>query len=1009
MSNHLYQYFVAVLIAVWLLALNIASAGDGRVDATNGDVFFNVHFRFPPTTGEIADVRTALDRLALGMCDATDGQMRVKRITLSQGQPTEDQGDFWIHALPGRSGVSFFADGSGLGRLGSHVDMLRDAIRQPDVYLHEFGHHAFGLGDEYDEQSRFGGPCGIGPSFDAGTINEQNHTIMQQSGRAQCVGGANTGVRCLRDSDCPAAGGGAAGSCQLVLMSELSIASNHDPLQGDGGTCPAVTPMCPDNAFCGRVFNSTTSRYERSQQSEVHAGLSDWQTLAQNYPFVMPPAGLPAATAPATCFRAVEYVENVVGSDQVLLVLDRSGSMSWSSVVGVAEVCGNGTDDNGDGTVDEATCGDPRISFVKAAANAYLDLQRDLNVDVGVMTFNETPVLDRQIGTLNAGNIAAYKSIVNGLLPGGNTGIGDALDTSAAEFTRVATIGRSRTAYLMTDGFNTSGVDPVAAAERLRDIGVRVHVIPAGTDVSDVELGGVASATGGQLFPTPAVNELTAVYAELAARHRGAGIALPRTNFQLSWRGGTEGVRGENPRSDRETGKIPPRERAFPIFVEHNAKSLVGFVSGRNSRMTDWAMQIELRGPNGEVFGPGSPELTVDSHYLFLNVPGPAPGEWRLVARADGPALQEATAFAFIDNPDPDFFADVRPRILSGGGSVRVSGNPSWVVRLDAKDVVMNGEVTGPGGLKVPIAMSQNSTGAWEGISGPFFVSGSYTVTLALDVGPAAVLAPGEPIFDGPEIPPVDVFPFRRFATAAFSVVRGEQGFPCADPNRRDCDLDSVFDREECPQFPPDIDKDGRPNGLDPDADGDEIPDTVEGLKDVDGNGAPDMCEPSRPRTAPPVSRAQGPERQDCTPIRRALVKITQVGRDWRLTDDNLSLFDFGSDRASAQLALDILNRYAVTDLCVVGRPRPTFTYFLSNGKAPEGALAGEECTPIDVSGLTVAERNGAFEVQLGRRTLYTFAERQQADTALDLIRMHGFSQICRVGRERSSLTYMRR
>src|SRR6478672_3671710 len=63
-----------------------AIAGEGRIDATNGDVNFNVHFWFPPTPQQVTDVKAALDMMALGMCDATDGQMRVKRVTLSQGQ-----------------------------------------------------------------------------------------------------------------------------------------------------------------------------------------------------------------------------------------------------------------------------------------------------------------------------------------------------------------------------------------------------------------------------------------------------------------------------------------------------------------------------------------------------------------------------------------------------------------------------------------------------------------------------------------------------------------------------------------------------------------------------------------------------------------------------------------------------------------------------------------------------------------------------------------------------------
>src|SRR5205085_9993712 len=112
------------------------------------------------------------DLMAYGVCDATDGNLRIRRVRLLQGQATEDLGDYWLQASNFRAGVSFYSDGSNLGRLGAHIDMDRGATRAPDVWLHEFGHHAFGLGDEYDEQSRWGGPCGIGPSFDAGSIDE---------------------------------------------------------------------------------------------------------------------------------------------------------------------------------------------------------------------------------------------------------------------------------------------------------------------------------------------------------------------------------------------------------------------------------------------------------------------------------------------------------------------------------------------------------------------------------------------------------------------------------------------------------------------------------------------------------------------------------------------------------------------------------------------------------------------------------------------------------------------
>ncbi|MDZ7629178.1 MAG: vWA domain-containing protein [Parvularculaceae bacterium] len=994
--------FARRIAAACLLALAVqtpAFAGEGRVDATNGDTFFNVHFRFPPTPQQISDVKAALDMASFGICDATDGQWRVKKITLSQGQANEDKGDFWLHALPGRSGLSFFFSGANLGNPGSHVDMFSGAMTASDVYLHEFGHHAWGLGDEYDEQSRFGGPCGIGPGFEPGTTDEQNHSIMQQSGSAQCVGGPTPGAGCFRTTDC-----GAGGSCQFVLMSELSVASNNDPLQGDGNNCPAVAApgmMCPDNNYCMRAWNSATTRYEQTQQSEIHNDDSDWETLDENYPFVTPPAALPVANAPPTCLRAVQYQEDVIGSDQVMLILDKSGSMSWSSNPADGDVCGNGVDDDGDGTIDEMSCGNARMTFVKAAANAYLDLQRDRNVDVGIVTFETGNSVDRMIDTLNAGNIAAYKAVVDGMTPGGNTGIGDAMETSKGEFIRVASFGRSRTAYLMTDGQNTSGTDPVTKANELRDIGVRVHVIPAGSDVSPDTLSGVAAATSGELFPAATMNDLTAIYAEMAGRHRGAAMALPRFNFQLSMRGGVSAP-GQDVR--RLSAKIPPRQRDFPILVEKNALSLVAFVSGRNQRMTDWSMAISLRGPNGEVFGPGSSELTVNPYYLFINVPNPAAGEWRLVAEATGPALQEATALAFIDNPEPDFFVSARPFVISGADAVDIAANPVFVAGLAEQGVTISGRIEGPQGFTAPVTMTRNETGAWSANEGPFPFTGVYRATLALDVDATAKPAEGEAIFAGPASPPISVTPFRRFGSASFVVLNGRTT-PCPSGNRNDCDGDGVPDKAECQKFGPDIDKDGVPNSRDLDSDGDEMPDAIERTLDLNQNSVPDMCERGEPRTAPPPKSPT----DNCVPLRASLISPKLVGKSWRLNDDNLSLLDFGADGAGAAQALSLIRKYRASHLCYVGKKGRSMTYLLADGAAPTGAVKGEQCTAFDPNTLGLTETKTGYALVSGKTTIRTFADKAEAESAIAVIRQYGFTNLCTAGADKTGLEYLRR
>jgi hypothetical protein len=996
-----------LLSLIFMSCMSAVMAGDGSIDPATGDLDFTVHFTFPPTSQELDDIKVTLEQTALGICDATDGQIRVSQIRLTQSQSDADRGDFWVQALPGRSGGGFITDGSYLGTLGKHLNIFRGAILLPDVWLHEFGHHGFGLGEQYDEQRRFGGACGIGRGFEAGTIDEQNHSIMQQSGRMECVGGGNAGNRCIRSTDCPG------GSCDFVLMSEMSVAGNHDLLRGDG-VCPVGAPISlieldgrlsdtnpvqffdsttftdadassswklsipaiddlgqlpasevvlygtrtdvsewqisatiddgelggtvgdltlieqwtltfnsdgslnaiseaspemtitglasgasdlvisldvgtPDpsdtagqgtdglvidtgltqvteahdgtaqcNASdCAQRWNSTTMRWESSHQSLVNGFLSDWETVARNYPFVTQPANLPAAAPDAGCFRAVNFAEDVTGSDQVLLVMDRSGSMAWSSKTDVTEVCGNSADDDSDGVTDEAECADSRMTFAQAAARAFVDLQTDRNVDVGLLQFDHLNNLVRPIDTLTSGNVGDYRTDIDSLTPRGQTAIGDALDSSHAEFTRVATIGRSRTAYLMTDGFNNTGADPAAAADRLEDIGVRVHAIPAGRDVDLEQLSDIAIKTSGEVHEAADITSMIGVFAELAARQQGAALALPRLDFVIAKN--PQDAYERDPDLRKEQIKVT-RSRSFRIPVERGAKRLTAILAGRNANMATWGVELNLVSPSGLMFGPGSPQLRVDSHYVFVDVISPEAGDWYLTAMPASPAAQHVTALAFIDNPRAKLHSDVRPRIVTAGSTAKANVSLAYLVDLDPQSVTVNGFLIDPIGNRRFVTFEPNEITGWSADISGLVINGVYRLQVEATVEPGALPMLGESIFEGPERAPIRVEPFRRFTSTSFLVVDGRDR-PC---QAKDCDEDTIPDELECREFPKDIDKDGIPNYRDTDSDNDQIPDAIEGLDDRDRNGVPDMCEPGpkvsqsgEPRSIPDLMKRQ--------------------------------------------------------------------------------------------------------------------------------------------------------
>ncbi|MEO6038142.1 MAG: VWA domain-containing protein, partial [Saprospiraceae bacterium] len=349
---------ISLLFALALLGLSFRSTAGNGVINPNGTMDFSVNFRYPPTPADITRVRNALVAANLIICDATDGQLRFGTIRITAGAAGEDEADIWVYAEPGRSGVSFRFDGRSFGTLGAHVTLFQGGIDGGTI-AHELGHLAFGLGDEYDEQCRWGGPCGIGPCFDAAGDN-----LMMQSGN----------------------------------QSELCVAGNHDPRQGNAA-CPTTvlcTGMGPcTDPNCALNWNSTTIRFELTQQSQIHPGLSCWETLDQNYTAqINPPVGLPTVAAPSGC-GTPNIIQEVTGTEQIMLIIDRSGSMG-------AHV-----------SADPAS--QTRMEFAKAAARAFVDLRAGSGARVGLVSFDDIPTLERNMIDLTFGDAPTMRTTIDNL------------------------------------------------------------------------------------------------------------------------------------------------------------------------------------------------------------------------------------------------------------------------------------------------------------------------------------------------------------------------------------------------------------------------------------------------------------------------------------------------------------------------------------------------------------------------------------------------------------------
>lgn len=150
--------------------------------------------------------------------------------------------------------------------------------------------------------------------------------------------------------------------------------------------------------------------------------------------------------------------------------------------------------------------------------------------------------------------------------------------------------------------------------------------------------------------------------------------------------------------------------------------------------------------------------------------------------------------------------------------------------------------------------------------------------------------------------------------------------------------------------------------------------------------------------------------RGDCLTIDPAAVEATHADGRWKVVQGERWLFDFGDARGDAQRAAEVLRHYAITQSCFIGRPDPSFSYLLSSGRAPQGALSGEDCLRFDPNQLSLTQTDGRWKIAQGERWLFDFgSKRSEARQALAVIRQYGFSQSCFVGRPDPGLSYLRR
>ncbi len=180
--------------------------------ARAGDIFLNFGYAYIPTMAEVEALAAAVHRINSGLCDATDGMMRLARAHILAPTGFSDP-DVTIFS-PETHFRSTITAGD-VGDVGARVIMGAPPSDWDLVFVHEFGHFAYDIGDSYYEPkvgrgAAFDGvapggarwlPLGLSglnptthpwpgqinnPAFELSSDIEQFSSIMQQSTWRHC-------------------------------------------------------------------------------------------------------------------------------------------------------------------------------------------------------------------------------------------------------------------------------------------------------------------------------------------------------------------------------------------------------------------------------------------------------------------------------------------------------------------------------------------------------------------------------------------------------------------------------------------------------------------------------------------------------------------------------------------------------------------------------------------------------------------------------------------------------
>jgi hypothetical protein len=126
--------------------------------------------------------------------------------------------------------------------------------------------------------------------------------------------------------------------------------------------------------------------------------------------------------------------------------------------------------------------------------------------------------------------------------------------------------------------------------------------------------------------------------------------------------------------------------------------------------------------------------------------------------------------------------------------------------------------------------------------------------------------------------------------------------------------------------------------------------------------------------------------------------EVRRDKNEWALVCGNHVLANFGTNQMDARLAWNTLQYYRFTEQCLIGRPTPTFSYFLIGGQPARGLKFGIPVQPFRPETVLVRAQGQAWAVCAGEQPLVVFERIEDARELAEAIQRFRFDHLCRIG-----------